>query len=109
MQLARVMRIRAEREATGDHLQTEEESESANDIQIKRKLIQYDDLIIRYTATIHNLEKRRADLINASLDAKLKSKELEKVAEQDEEPESKKLIFETVDGRINAAINATTT
>lgn len=61
-----------------------------------------DDLIIRYTGRIETLERRRLELELLALDIELKGKQLAAMDAGEGEPESKRVVFEVIDGRLPA-------
>ncbi|MDE3023702.1 MAG: hypothetical protein KGI54_17950, partial [Pseudomonadota bacterium] len=70
----------------------------------KLKTRDYHGIINTLMGRIESLETRRLALIGQSLDNQLKTKQLEALAEDSgETPERKRIVFETIDGRLDAA------
>ena len=61
-----------------------------------------DDLVIRYTGRIASLIEKRLDLVHSQLDIELKLKQLAAMDAGEGEPESKRVVFEVIDGRLPA-------
>ncbi|MDD2658196.1 MAG: HGGxSTG domain-containing protein [Methylococcales bacterium] len=69
----------------------------------KSKTKDYHHIINTLLARIESLEARRLALISQDLDNQIKTKQLEALAQDNgETPERKRIVFETIDGRLDS-------
>lgn len=107
MQLARV--IKAQSTDPPDDMQLSEVSNEAGPptedgeqvVKIKRvhKRRDFDVLIDRFTGRIASLERDRLTLVTSELENKIKQGVLDGAIAEEDTPQSKRLVFESVDGR----------